>query len=358
MTESEQLLDCVKHIYSWLISFHSPFPSNQADARQQLRDSHTVFTLTWGELLPSEREGVVHHLLAAYCTTCVAGVVDISPVIYLSLCERVCLRHGQSQPHVDAHRRIEDTVERVADIFYAEMGRNGLTRQERKARSDAATRWVQSFLGPPGVTVNKVRRMQLLAIMSLEESLGRLLEQLTVQERAGEQPPSRGLDLLPSADTALSHAQLSGESPQHRFGTFHNLLLHFIQLYSASNLFHNGSGQFQAQQAALMATASRSTKSEVALQHFSSLSVQQQHIVVTHARMGLYACCREFDMTRNLPDAVRVLALPGTAAAASPTSSEPALTVNSLAHISDRKARRYYGTTTRAWMAGRERSVL
>ncbi|BGP50692.1 hypothetical protein JCM10450v2_006617 [Rhodotorula kratochvilovae] len=334
MTESEQLLDCVKHIYSWLISFHSPFPSNQADARQQLRDSHTVFTLTWGELLPSEREGVVHHLLAAYCTTCVAGVVDISP------------------PHVDAHRRIEDTVERVADIFYAEMGRNGLTRQERKARSDAATRWVQSFLGPPGVTVNKVRRMQLLAIMSLEESLGRLLEQLT----------------------------LSGESPQHRFGTFHNLLLHFIQLYSASNLFHNGSGQFQAQQAALMATASRSTKSEVALQHFSSLSVQQQHIVVTHARMGLYACCREFDMTRNLPDAVRVvraslprtrssnryhpdlfvreLALPGTAAAASPTSSEPALTVNSLAHISDRKARRYYGTTTRAWMAGRERSVL
>ena len=85
MSDADTLLSWTHQLYEWFQAVPRSEKPWQAAARHSndqgfLARAQMRLGEMWSELLPNEREAIVDHLLAAYCTMRAEGTFSIDPV--------------------------------------------------------------------------------------------------------------------------------------------------------------------------------------------------------------------------------------------------------------------------------------
>ncbi|BGP42511.1 hypothetical protein JCM10450v2_006610 [Rhodotorula kratochvilovae] len=305
--EQALLLRSLAALYGWLI------PAAIRTLRKASRDYHgaiATFQKQWASLMPHERTDAVDLLLSAYCGSIATELADT----------------------------IADRIHAIAEFCRA--------RFPDAPSSQYTTEWEELIAGPAGLDVNKVRRMD----DTMAEAVLRVLDRLLLGLRTGR----AGLRKLESADTVLIIAHFDSQPADTRFERLHQFLRDIGNLWSGHLLA-------SAPEVVALRTAEASLATPHSRQLFTALSPPQQFYAIYNARKIVFAACEGRAQSDELPSLNEALhdffqpLLHPQVSAAFPVSKPPPATFASLSHgrISDRKARRYYGTTARAWAAGR-----
>ncbi|BGP42460.1 hypothetical protein JCM10449v2_006465 [Rhodotorula kratochvilovae] len=346
MHGSEQLLTWLQEIYDWLVAFSAPGYTPDAAVKTQLEESKAAFFSTWWEFLPAERESIVDVLLARYCWMCAVGSIQVDTVLYIQLRGEAGVAPVPMHPvhdpvHPAAYGYVHTIVGRIVAL-YANTTSDNLVHDVEQA--EEARQWADNLLCPMGLDPVKVGRLEPAACDRLVSMLSSVERRLGTLQRAPAGMPAVQL-ALPNAESLLLQAQLAVRTPERRAHLFRNFLSSFSILYAVGNSSNPAPVSIKFAQAKIMSDAVQTTKGPTALTHFIQLPVALQQHAVTRAREILVTTCRDFAERKELPDASRIPnPMPLNSLARAPTP---------LQQISDRKARRYYGTTARAWEARR-----
>ncbi|BGP50620.1 hypothetical protein JCM10450v2_006539 [Rhodotorula kratochvilovae] len=384
MHNGNTLLAAAEQVYVWLMAPGERLPLEQLPStpsveRQQLGDARALLSTTWWNMLPLEREDKVDGLLEAYCTVCAGGSFDRDQILFNNvpagpeLGRRIPAERHDELALLGGVRATVDSI----TLLYKYTANPDLIHVASEVK--AANTWSHRFLAD--LPLSRAARMgapALFALVSELKAIEQALEATAMQHRA----LPLVANTLPDGENALARAQLAGQSGEDRFRILSRLLTAFVKLYSASNTRHHVSMAQKAREEAIVAAAVRLTENETSRTHFKSLSVDQQNYVISNARTLLYRAGGDLALHNTLPAATGVthevfqpllhphLDVPSETpdnmvGSAHPRVRLPILelqlgTLHSLAHdasasrqISDRKARRYYGTTARAWEAGK-----
>ncbi|BGP42519.1 hypothetical protein JCM10450v2_006618 [Rhodotorula kratochvilovae] len=372
MHESAELLNWVRNLYDWLgVEHHAP----GANIQQRLASSKMAFESSWWEFLPLERESIVDALFRAYCWTCAVGTVHPDQAVYATFRSELGLgtspaSHPVHDPRYSAaYTSVTSVVNRIVAI-YADATSDNLVHDVEQA--EEARDWAADLLSPVGIDVAKLARLGPAAINALLGMLAAVETRVRTFQRHPEGMP-RVRFALPRAEPLLLQAQLAVESPEQRLHVFRSVLDNFNTLYGVGNLSNPAPGASRASQAMIVRDAVAVTKRSSAFSSFAGLPIEEQQHAATRARTILFTTCQEFATSRELADASRVtheflsLLLPHHMRRdfSEVRNEFPTVWLHSLAHaassppeISDRKARRYYGTTARAWEARRSAAGL
>ncbi|BGP42443.1 hypothetical protein JCM10449v2_006448 [Rhodotorula kratochvilovae] len=350
MHNGNTLLAAAEQVYVWLMAPGERLPLEQLPStpsveRQQLGDARALLSTTWWNMLPLEREDKVDGLLEAYCTVCAGGSFDRDQILFNNVpagpeLGRRIPAHFVQERHDELALLggVRATVDSIT-LLYKYTANPDLIHVASEVK--AANTWSHSEL----------------------KAIEQALEATAMQHRA----LPLVANTLPDGENALARAQLAGQSGEDRFRILSRLLTAFVKLYSASNTRHHVSMAQKAREEAIVAAAVRLTENETSRTHFKSLSVDQQNYVISNARTLLYRAGGDLALHNTLPAATGVthevfqpLLHPHLDVPSETPDNMQLGTLHSLAHdasasrqISDRKARRYYGTTARAWEAGK-----
>ncbi|BGP50634.1 hypothetical protein JCM10450v2_006553 [Rhodotorula kratochvilovae] len=335
MHESAQLLAWTDKLYSWFIERFTKVRLQRGKfaRKASIETAWARVREAWPELLPFEREETVDILLTQFCSAFGTGQWEDDAILFAELSDRIGFYRedpGHSSGGANAAwDKISEVVASIADLY------------EHGPLHHDATRWGVGFLAKEGACFAKIARMAPEEKDILHRELEGALNNLKAIARRHEPLPVPDT-YLPVADDAIARAQVAAQSAEDRFHIMSLLLENVPTLYKAPRVPRPGVTLSLIEQSAAADKVVGVLKGHRALAHFESLSVDQQLRVIHHARGQFVEACEQLVMYTSLPD---------------PDSLNP-LEVESLAHaaassrqISDRKARRYYGTTARAWEA-------
>ncbi|BGP42439.1 hypothetical protein JCM10449v2_006444 [Rhodotorula kratochvilovae] len=374
------LLGWSQQVYNWFIAVHAGLKPDAAMLRHQddvraLEASRDALPGEWPGLLPLERHAVVDRLLQAYCVMCAHGGFDIEAILHPNLLVSVGILYGvgeDAQATLDWYHRLRSTVSRIVVLYQTSVNLPG--------DGDKAARWANILLGSYGITVHKVARLPESALAAIDSSLAETEHRLQTFAAEGQTLPPANQALFPP-DVLLVRAQTQAQPAAARFESFRSLLHSVTELYSVHNRFSFVPEAQKAAQEAEMLRAAETMLAPTAQPHYESLSLEQQVRVIITGRRELQETAHALAQYQWLPDAAQVTHTlfqpllhphipvsanlhvvhePGSAAGAPHDfDAHTPLVLESLAHapaaglrrISERKARRYYGTTARAWEA-------
>ncbi|BGP42416.1 hypothetical protein JCM10449v2_006421 [Rhodotorula kratochvilovae] len=329
--ERTTLLTQLNELYAWLRK-----SARGAHHKRNFESAQKSFTTDWPALLPHEREEAVDLLLSAYCRHCAEGEFDWAEIKFREVCEEIGY-HGIE--NADAVKKAEGFVDAVVQLYRCSIGGEHLPAVER---------WQGEFLGPEGLSRLKMQRIDQDLLDAILHQLHQLVEHLRAREIL---PPAH---LLPSVDSVFAAAHVTTQSAEDRYQIFSLFVEHAVDLYRAPIGPHPPNEEHVAHMRTAVDTLARINS----LVHFTNLPLAQQCGAVHHGRVTLFFAIEERETRAFLPPVNELthrffdpLLLPEyrLGGAMNPLVAE------SLAHshrqISDHKARRYYGTTARAWAA-------
>ncbi|BGP50593.1 hypothetical protein JCM10450v2_006512 [Rhodotorula kratochvilovae] len=355
--EREELLPRLGQIYGWLGR-----ASGLTDLqRTSLRQVQTSLAATWPRLLPLERAEVFDLVLGEFCAALARGSVNVA--------------NNNSDQREQAFGEIQSRVQQIKSLY--------------EPSGSSADAWADEFCSFGGISKSKLQRVSGVTLEALKRVMDGVLEDVrSAPVRVGRLAP-------PSADTVLFHAQSIAQTANSRFRVF-LLLLRSIRSVYAVNVAENRSPlELKTSEFEHVAGAVEFVTAETTKELFERLPTKRQVLDVDNARTMVFATCEELTRRLALPSSVPLMysltaslrpstpgyngtlpahtrpALPRPHAHArnrshdepvpgptSAPSSSHATEQESLAHggaaISDRKARRYYGTSAAAWANGRQ----
>ncbi|BGP50618.1 hypothetical protein JCM10450v2_006537 [Rhodotorula kratochvilovae] len=373
MASSNILLDCALHVYDWFIAVPRADKPEAAmirhpEDRQTLEAMKTALANeTWQRLLPLEREAAVDRLLGAYCKMCATGNFDIQPIVEPGLYTALGVLNDPDP--LATYNRLSAIVSRILGLYQIHAGAED---------AQAAREWAHAFLSVGGVSAPKAMRLPLTTLIGIEETVAALEQRLLNHAVEGRALPPAHPTLTP-AKNLIAQAQFAHQTAHERFLLFRGLLRSFPQLYAPTNRFSYVPEPKKASEEQVVLHAEREIQGPMAPEHFASLSFGQQSYAIANARQQLYAACLALAQYQWLPDASTLThglfqsilhphlyaPAPTVQDAPEPGSATNPHVIESLAHaasslrqISERKARRYYGTSARAWEARRSAGGL
>ncbi|GAA5892452.1 hypothetical protein JCM8208_005825 [Rhodotorula glutinis] len=328
---------------------------------QSLKSSVDQLVAAWPTFSPPEAEAISDRLLAAACRSAVDGTLKSAEISYRRLVREVCAvpRPEHEQLVHSAYTRIGLLVESIC-AMYSTAGEH--------SQVQAADEWRTQVTSV--VTHDKLRRWGPRAAVDISQRIEAVEQILERRERAHEALflPTH---VLPSTDVLLHHAHLQTQTAQERRATFHGLLGDLVLLYSENNKSYHASAQHKEHEANTLYEAIQSRTTESADRLYHQLTPEQQQTAVDMTRSSVARSADTLHSTGELPPAdLLAQALfdparppPHPAVLPSTHSSQhplQAATLQSLARahahadtprLSDYYARKYYGTTARAWQA-------
>ncbi|BGP42442.1 hypothetical protein JCM10450v2_006538 [Rhodotorula kratochvilovae] len=370
MRNGEVLRGWLNQIYDWFAALNQ----NHADD-YELDCARRAFALTWWEFLPAERERIVDQLLLEYCRACTFGF-DVDKVMYAPIrrgsgCSEApasvrdaSRRETQVITHSDNERynELHALVQPIANMYRDANSGNRLLDGEN---AEEAEHWRQEVLSPPGISPDKLDRMGPAGFNDLVRQLKEAEQRLKIAGSANLPEATKG---LPHDEDLLTWAEIASTSAPQRFFFFRTIFSGFAAVYSTRNGRNEAGAHQKEEQARVVARALQLVSSTATIQRFESLSAMAQQEVVGNTRAALLNTCRSLFTSKRLLNVTLLMQPifhslglhPGPAGSASnPLVLESlAHSATSLGEISDRKARRYYGTTARAWQARRSAGGL
>ncbi|GAA5938910.1 hypothetical protein JCM3775_003162 [Rhodotorula graminis] len=296
MHDADELLEWLCVALGWLggggLAEHHPY-------RPVLEASVSLYRGRWHLLLPCEREHAVDLALSLVCTAWSPRGVHLDPtsIIFMRFWYAVVRAQGSSRldSHVATYERIELAVDHVRGLYNVALG---LSSFAGFATVQKATEWATNFLGPAGLSREKAMRMDLRALEAISQRLDELRDELFALARAPGRafPP---VDDLPSADAALSHAEIQ-VAPRHAvYERLKHLFSNFVELYSDGNRIRIGPRD--PRHAHDMANAALDLGRGDLEGSFDALDAEERHEHVQDARSALFTTCDELYRTGSLP---------------------------------------------------------
>ncbi|KPV74078.1 uncharacterized protein RHOBADRAFT_54639 [Rhodotorula graminis WP1] len=296
MHDADELLEWLCVALGWLggggLAEHHPY-------RPVLEASVSLYRGRWHFLLPCEREHAVDLALSLVCTAWSPRGVHLDPtsIIFMRFWYAVVRAQGSSRldSHVATYERIELAVDHVRGLYNVALG---LSSFAGFATVQKATEWATNFLGPAGLSREKAMRMDLRALEAISQRLDELRDELFALARAPGRafPP---VDDLPSADAALSHAEIQ-VAPRHAvYERLKHLFSNFVELYSDGNRIRIGPRD--PRHAHDMANAALDLGRGDLEGSFDALDAEERHEHVQDARSALFTTCDELYRTGSLP---------------------------------------------------------
>ncbi|BGP50686.1 hypothetical protein JCM10450v2_006611 [Rhodotorula kratochvilovae] len=323
--EQAALLTQLTTLYTWF----GPLAKGVRNAKRDLGNASTIIPQEWPLMLPHEREAAVQALLGEYCSARGTGTLNGAAVMYRALFQRIGFAWEHCRSNGSAADAIVTILQRVRSL--EAVYRQASLGVSNVARMQAFASWEQTLFSPAGIITVKVQRLNGPVLKTLLANLDHLLRKL--QEMPPDDLPMPDI-FLPSADTLFILAHLAAGSTDDRFRRLRDLFNGIVALVFAP------SSTVPDLQRRSVLSARGSLAQPHSAQHFAALSPARQFFAVNSACKLLFSACERMELDRKLPNVDQL-----------PTHED------SLAHpqrnISDRKARRYYGTTSRAWTAHR-----
>ncbi|BGP50601.1 hypothetical protein JCM10450v2_006520 [Rhodotorula kratochvilovae] len=322
--DRQELLTQVIAVYDWL---RANAGGHNDPIKRDLFRARAGVEKQWGMMLPQEREEAVDLVLGAYCTARGHGDDEWKGWVKTrAVNEEIGYQGAPMQSPAEGRAAVATIQKHVKAVeeFFGEVARTA-------ANSESLKVWSEEFFGPDGINATKLRRVEAKTCEAMLPILDKV---------------------KPSAYTLLFEAHLATQSSEDRFHLCCVLLEDLVRLYrghfaSEEQLDHLKSALDQLEQ-------------DHSLAHFATLPREQQNHVVHLGRSVLYEACQYRETHAALPDARTIThhffgALLNRDLVHGGARNPIALAAlgRALRQISDRKARRYYGTTARAWIAGR-----
>ncbi|BGP50592.1 hypothetical protein JCM10450v2_006511 [Rhodotorula kratochvilovae] len=333
--DREYLLLQLTNVYTWLAA--TPV-KRSVQLKRDMEVARLNFSKDWPLLLPQEREEAVDTVLGAFCTARTtenlewaadvkyrALVVEIG---FLSETPRTALASQVTFKH------IQEAVRAVEQVYGA------VARTAENLNSFKM--WAEPFFSPEGIAVKKLQRIDDATSDAVLAILWTVKERAERLHSAGERLPLLG-EMLPSADALLAEAQRSTQSSDDRFELCCMLLEDLARLYKGHLASQEEPNHLE--------WALDMLKQDRSLEHFAALPHAQQGHVVHLGRTMLYEACEHRETKAVLPNASTITHL-FFQALLHPDLKNPIAVASlgrTLGQISERKAKRYYGTTARAW---------
>ncbi|GAA5836456.1 hypothetical protein JCM9279_000397 [Rhodotorula babjevae] len=366
MHDHSLLLSYVARVYRDLAesaATKSPHANREDVLRvvKSLKSSADQLAATWPTFSPPEAEAISDRLLAAACRSAVDGTLKAAEIMYSRLARDVCAVPRPEHEHLIhiAYDRIGGLVESICDMYSAAPG---------QSQVPAAQEWKMQVAS--ALPLAMLRRWGPRAASDIAHRIGAVEQILKRRERAHE-ALFLAAHVLPSTDLLLHHAYLQAETAQQRCATYSGLLGDLVLLYSESNKSNHVSPQHKDAEATILYEAIQSRTTDAAQRLFHQLSPEQQQTAVDTTRASVAHSCDMLHRTAEPPSAALLAqqlfdpAAPHPDPTGLPLShglqhSAHASTLQSLARahahadpprLSDYYARKFYGTTARAWQA-------